>query len=161
MADIKLIGTDTIGDTDVGPNYVHACQFICGISGVVSLMAIYPRVDSNVRVAMYTDSGSNTVGTLIAESANTPITTGAWRYVSCAAGAITAGIKYWLAIQVETSGGAAYIITGVAPRGYKNQAYGAFPANGSGFSHDAGVLYSLQGWGTPLAVPRSFGFIIG
>lgn len=158
---VKLIGTTTVGDTNIGVNYVHACQFTCDTSGSLTSMLVYCLVNSNVRVALYTDNGSNKVGNLVAESASTAITSGAWREITVAGGAISVGTKYWLAIQVETAGGGAYKVTGGAPRGYKAQAYGAFPANGLDFSYDTGVLYSLQGWGTEGALGRSYGMIIG
>jgi len=150
----KLIGTDTAGDTNCSTGYVEGSQFTCAVSGTLDTIKVYCLVNSNVRVAIYTDSGSNTVGNLIAESASTAVTKDDWRSIAIAGGAIVAGTKYWLMAQCETTGGTSYRSLAGALDSWKAQAYGAFPANGTGFSSPSAYEYASQGWGEEV-IPKT------
>jgi hypothetical protein len=145
---VKLIGTDTAGGESSGSGYIYTNQFTCAVSGILASIKAYCLANSNVRVAIYSDSGSNTVGNLLQESASTAITSGDWRSIDLAATVnITSGTKYWLACQVATTGGIAFrFVTCV--RGYKTYTYGAFPADGTDFGYADNTEVSLQGWGT-------------
>jgi len=145
---VQLIGTSTNGTTNLPIGNVFANQFVCTASGTLTEIKVYCRVDSQVRVALYTDDGSNRVGNLVAESADTHLTTvNAWDSIAVAGGDIVVGTKYWLAVQCATAGGGSYR-TATSWWGSKSQAYGAFPANGTGFGYAAPYEMSLQGWGT-------------
>ncbi len=149
---VKLIGTDTAGDTAASYGYVFSNQFTCDVTGVLSSVKVHCLfTNTNVRVAIYSDNGSNQVNVLLQESASTAITTGDWRSVDLAASVnVTSGTKYWLAVQAQTNVAIAYrLVTCV--RSYKAQSYGAFPADGTGFSYDTVAEVPLQGWGTAVA----------
>lgn len=158
----KLIGTDSTNYQWSAPvSYVHAVQYVCTASGTLSEIKVYCAVNSNVCVAIYSDSGSDTIGNLLKESASTAITALAWRTITLPSTvALTLNTIYWLALQCETEGGCSYYET-TQRRGYKAQAYGAFPADGTGFTINTTVDFHIQGWGTLLAAGRSFGHIIG
>lgn len=149
-ADNMIIGTDVVGDTDAVVSYVIANQFTANTTDTMSYMKAYCRTNSNVRLAIYSDDGADGVGNLLAESASTAITSGDWRSVTVGPVALTNGTKYWLALQNQTAGGVAYIASAGQKREYKAQAYGAFPADGTGWTADTGYLYSLQGWAVPV-----------
>ena len=101
---VKLIGTDTAGDTNGYAGYAIANQFTCAQSGAFTGIKVYCLVNSNVRVALYSDDGANGLGNLIAESASTAVTANAWSAeIAVAGGDITLGTKYWLAHQTQTA----------------------------------------------------------
>ena len=154
MATGKLLGTDTQGtQSDCPIGVVHCSQFVCAKTGLLSELKVDCKVSSNVRVAIYSDNGSNQVGDLLAESNSTAITSGAWRTVSLLSSAfVVSGTKYWLGVQMQTAGGCGYRIV-TALRGYMTWTYGAFPGTGSGFNYASDVEYSLQGWGSLVLIP--------
>ena len=156
MATAKLLGTDTAGTTNLGTGYIHASQFTCATSGRVTEIRVRCLVNSNVKAAIYSDNGSNQVGSLLAESASIAVTAGDWRTVTLNSGAdVVAGTKYWPCVKIETAGGCAYRTVSVN-RGYKAAAYGdSFPSDGSGFSYDTAVENSLQGFGILVVSPTS------
>jgi len=149
----KLIGPDTLGDQANLPiGYAWATQAVCTVSGELTEIPAYCFANSNVRIALYSDDGADGLGNLIAESASTPITAGGWRSVAVAGGSVTSGKKYWLAVQVETTGGVGFAFEANYFE-YVLQEYGAFPADGTSWTPSYGWTLSLQGWGVLVLTP--------
>ncbi|MCJ7655064.1 MAG: hypothetical protein MUO97_07175, partial [Dehalococcoidia bacterium] len=150
---IKLVGTSVTTWPYTAPvGYVHAAQYVCIAAGTLSEIKVYCKANSNVRVAIYSDSGSDTIGNLLKESASVAITAGDWRTIALPSTVeLTLGTIYWLAVQVQTDGGCGYT-SASQRRGYKTQAYGAFPASGSGFTIQVDTDWALQGWGTAVQI---------
>jgi len=148
MPTVKLLGTDTPGTINFPSGYVLATQYTCDATGIDSEIRLHCLVNSNVRAAIYSDNGSNQAGNLLAESNSVAITAGDWRTVALNSNVnVTAGTKYWLAVQCQTTGGVSYRDV-TWQRGYKAQAYGAFPATGSGWTYDSALDCGIQGYGT-------------
>jgi len=153
---IQLIGTDTAGDTGSIAAYLQSSEFICGASGNCTSILVYCLVNSNVRVALFGDGGSHTMGDLIVESGSEAIVAGDWRAITIASTPLVKDTVYWLAFQCQTAGGVAFrALPNTRYRGYKAQAYGAFPADGTDFAYDDDYEYSLQGWGDISLVQKS------
>jgi len=146
---VKLIGTDTAGDTVFNIGYVRTTQYTCALSGSLSEINVYCTANGDVRVALYSDNADD-LGTLLGESADTAITATGWKSVSLGTPVnVVSGTKYWLAVQIKVVNTGATYRTVTARSGYYTQAYGAFPANGPNTGIQTTLEFALQGYGTP------------
>ena len=139
MSDILIMGSVTPGNLNNAASYVLYHQFTALYNASVYYISVYCLVDSNVRVAIYTND-SDKPKTLLVESASTAITKTGWRNIYFASPyPVVQGTIYWLASNCQTNGGASYSGGSGLPR-YCNQshAYGAFPASASG-----GTVYTI------------------
>ena len=145
MADVQLIGISDANDYGCTAGQIWFYQAECTESGECTTIKVRCGVDANVRVALYSDS-NNTPSTLLNESASVAVSAGTWRNVTIPSTSLTAGTKYWLAVQVDTAGGCRYKIDVAAYKsGYRTWTYGAFP-NPAGCTPNDSYPIGLQGW---------------
>lgn len=146
MAEIKLIGTDTPGNTNLTSGYVLFQKFTADASGTLNNIEIYPLVNSNVRVGIYSENAS-TPNVLLTESSSTAVTSGAWARIPVPGVSITSGTIYWLACTCETTGGCSH--TSPSNTGlyrYVLRSYQALPGVASGTSTAPNYLVAIRGY---------------
>jgi hypothetical protein len=105
-----LVGDPVIeigGDSD-SAGRAEAFQYIAGATGTARNAVVY--VDSantatTVTLGLFTNSGTNTPGTLLAQASINNPQSAAWNTVPIAPTGITSGTKYWLAILSPSGGG--------------------------------------------------------
>lgn len=100
----STIATNITGDTAIG------CRFTASDSGTLTKIWAYVNIDTSgtapMRVAIYSNGGGNTIGSLIASSpsfVNVTNTSPQWIGVDINA-SITSGQQYWLFVWLDTSG---------------------------------------------------------
>jgi hypothetical protein len=150
---VKLIGTDTAGGVNRASGYAYWSPYTATLTGICTSIKVYCRVNSNVRVAIYNNSGGLPVN-LLNESASVAITAGAWGEITIPPTALVKDVVYWLAFQPQTTGGGACRSGGAEK--YKAWTYGAFPVTAPSGLVDNTYEGSLQGWGNTF-IPRISG----
>lgn len=141
----KIIGATEATTTNNSTGFIVYNQYTTGGSAYATSMKVYCRVNSNVRLAIYSDSSGHP-GTLLVESASTALTAGDWRSISITPTLLSASTAYWLAAQCQTAGGTGYRSATGFPREYQIQAYGAFPATATPTDQDE-YEDGMQVWG--------------
>jgi len=136
LGDTQYPVVDTIGGTahsSAENGAVYASEVTASFGGTLQSVGIqlssFP-FGTHISAAIYTNTGSNTPGTLLAQSASFACTTP----TGCAAGfydlttpsvALTTGTSYWLAFQTDSFAISVDYNTGTS---YKvSQAFGSFP----------------------------------
>jgi hypothetical protein len=153
----QLIGTSAASAANNAPTGYRLYQrFTASGSGNVDTIKVYCLANSNVRVALYTDSGTNPA-TLLNQSVSVAITATGYKDIPIPSTALVSGTVYHIGEQVETAGGGSYR-TGVSPARYTYVAgaYGAFPSTESvtgGSDND--IEYALQGWEASVTARQS------
>ena len=111
--------------------------------------------NTNVRLAIYADS-SNTVGSLLGQTASVAVTSGGWRSVNLTASvSVTSGTAYWLAMQEESVNCCGYRQATGFNGCYKTAAYAAWPDTLSGLTYSDLWEFPLQGWGGDQTITNS------
>lgn len=109
---MATLGYTTIGGTPLGPitdSTTLGSRFAATQSGTVTSIKVYTNIGAagtaTFRVAIFSNGGGNTIGTLIASSSpvNVTNTTAQWVDVPISA-SITTGNEYWLFAWGDASG---------------------------------------------------------
>ena len=132
-------------------------------SGNMTEYRVKSSASGHVKCAIYADSAGEPGALITAMNTGQAVAAGQWNTLTFTSTPITKGTVYWLAFNMDTLGAIGNLLTGADIGRFKSATYSTFtfpnPA-GSGFTNYAyGEL--IAGWGTPTAVGRSFGFLIG
>jgi uncharacterized repeat protein (TIGR02543 family) len=159
-ADQKLIGADDASGSNSSSGYFRLSRFQAVASGNMTEFKVKAGAIGNVKCALYTDKAGGPGSLITAMNTGQAVTSG-WNTLSFTSTPITSGIYYWLAMNIDTSGAAQYVLSPGAGYRYKAQAYSGFtfPETLSGLTTD-NLYYDLSaGWdgtgvpGQPPAAP--------
>lgn len=109
---MAIIGYTTIGSVSLGPitdSTTLGSRYTCPATGTLTKIKVRNNIGASgtatFRVAIFTNTGSNTIGTLVASSSpvNVTNTTAQWIDVPITA-SVTSGQDYWLFAWGDASG---------------------------------------------------------
>jgi WD40 repeat protein len=107
---ITLVGDTTVrSSVDFNTSGIaEAFQYTAVASGSATKAWVYVdggNVATQVVVGLYTDNGSNSPGTLLAQATINSPTAGAWNSVALPPAAVSSGVKYWITVLGPAGGG--------------------------------------------------------
>ena len=150
MAEEQLMGMSLDPTTNYPKDYKSGQRFQCVKSGILTTIKVFCRANSNVKVALYKDAAGPVPYELLAYSASTALTSGAYRSISLVSSyAVTKDTYYWILATCGTAGGMGYKPDGLYSARYKADAYAnAWPDPITGTTLDPTAIFiGLQGWG--------------
>jgi len=109
-----LIGAAAVDTHPDGnpPGVAEAFQYAANASGAAKTISLYvdaSNTATHVVVGIYTNTASDTPGTLLAQATIASPVAGTWNTVTIAPFAVAAGTKYWLAVLTPVGGGTVQI----------------------------------------------------
>lgn len=159
---VRLIGTDTEGAVATGENYFRLTRFQALQTGNITEFKTYGIANGNVKCAIYEDSAGEPGDLITAMNTGQAVTADRWNTLSFTSTPVVKDTYYWLAECFDVRSAITCQIASGTFR-YKAVTYATFtfpdPA-GTGFSTSV-QEDNVAGWGTILAVGRSYGLIIG
>jgi len=139
------IGLTTVGGiTENGDKgFWMATSFTAGSNMTVNKMNLYVGTASgNARLGIYT-SASGKPGTLLVQTGDIPLKNG-WNSGALGLSTnLTAGVTYWLSIQVSSSTTTLYYNSAPGKQLYKSFAYNLFPSSAPSICSSGTALYSV------------------
>jgi hypothetical protein len=150
MATGKLIGSGSVSaDATEAPDYFTLNKFTAEATGTVTEIKIYCGGATNVKVAIYENSGGEPGALLNAVNTSQACVAG-WNTIAFPSTPVTNGVEYWLAMNQDAHQVSVHYATGQQRR-WKAATYSSFsfpnPA-GSGFTTQTTVYQMQAGWGS-------------
>lgn len=102
----RLVGTINEGSTNTTLNYLYHARFQAIASGVGAVFKVFCLVPGNVKIAIYSDSGTYPNALLAVNNTGQAVTAG-WNNLTIPNVNIVSGTYYWLAFITDTSGAVA------------------------------------------------------
>jgi len=130
-------------------------QWSASANGNVTQIRVKCNNTGNVKVALYTDSGSGSPGTLL-QAVNTPTAVvSGWNIINITSTPVASGISYWLGVISDVPC-VAYQKGGSTPRKYMTASISSFSftSTPSGLTNGAGYYEGVAAYGA--ATPTQF-----